>query len=810
MQKLMLNTVWEMHRFGDNQTYHCTVPCSVYDTLITHGAIESPYYRENEREAYTLSEEDYVFSTTFPSPAEPAEHIALCFDGIDTLAEITLNGKVLGRTDNMHRRWRFDVSDLLTEENTLEVKLFSPLVYIAEKQKEQPLWGQKDTVAGFPHLRKAHYMFGWDWGPKLPDLGIWRDVYLELWDAGRVESVRYAQEHIDGTVDLTVRPVFDAAQEGMQWAFALYDPDGVRIIKTELMPATRKALTVRVSNPLLWWAHGYGDPNLYSAVVLLTDKDGNPADSRTERIGLRTITIRQEQDKWGESFNVRLNGKDIFAMGANWVPFDNMLPRCTPEKQQQLLQSCVDANFNMIRVWGGGFYPDEAFLDFCDENGLILWQDFMFACANYPLEDDFWATTEAELRDNILRLRNHACLGLWCGNNEIETSFETWGLPYRPEAKANYLELFEKRIPAIVSELDPEHFYWRSSPSTKGGCEDTCSHNAGDMHYWEVWHGRAPFTDFRKQFFRFCSEYGFESVPCLQTIASVCDEKQGDLNLFSPVMEMHHKCDGGSEKMMHYLAQNMRYPETFGQLIYSTQYLQAEYLRSNVEHMRRHRGHCMGSLYWQLNDSNPCISWSTIDYAGKWKAAHYYAKRFHAPVLLSAGLYGVPNFNVSNETLEEFTGTIIWEMRKADSTIAHCGNIQVEVPALSAKFYKRLNELAIYYTEENCRTHYLAYRLENAEGEVVSSGVSLLCPPKLFELSKAEIKMEMRKLPEHYIITVTSNAFVPAVVLESKTMDIPFSDNWFPLNANEPVNVYIPRRPDLNLDVLRAEVTVRK
>ena len=809
MQKLMLNTVWTMQRCGDTASYHCTVPCSVYDTLVTHGAIESPYYRENEREAFTLSEEDYVFSTTFPSPAEPTAHMALCFDGIDTIADITLNGELLGHTDNMHRRWRFDVSDKLRDENTLEVKLYSPLAYIAKKQKEHKLWGQKDTVPGFPHLRKAHYMFGWDWGPKLPDLGIWRDVYLELWDAGRVEAVQYTQEHTDGAVNLTVRPQFDAAENGMQWAFALYDPDGERIIKTELMPATRKTLTVRVSNPKLWWAHGYGDPDLYSAVVLLTDKNGDPADSRTERIGLRKITIQQVPDKWGESFNIRLNDKDIFAMGANWTPCDNMLPRCTPEKQQQLLQSCLDANFNTIRVWGGGFYPDDAFLDFCDENGLILWQDFMFACANYPLDDEFWATTEAEIRDNLLRLRNHACLGLWCGNNEIETSFETWGLPEDPQAKADYLELFEKRIPAIVKELDPEHFYWRSSPSTKGGCKDTCSNDAGDMHYWEVWHGRAPFTDFRKHFFRFCSEYGFESVPSLRTMRTVCDERMGDLNLFSPVMEMHHKCDGGSEKLMHYLAQNMRYPENFDELTIATQYLQAEYLRSNVEHMRRHRGHCMGSLWWQLSDSNPCISWSTIDYCGRWKAAQYYAKRFHAPVLLSAGLYGVPKFNISNETLEDFTGTIVWEMRNVESAIVTCGSIKAEVPALSAKFFKLLDELKEYYEEENRRTHYLSYRLENAAGEVVSSGVSLLCPPKQFEHPKPTIKLEMRKLPEHYIITVTSDTFVPAAVLECKTVDIPFSDNWFPLNAGEPVNVFVPRRADLNLDVLRAEITVR-
>ena len=808
MEKLMLNTGWNMQRAGDKASYHCTVPCSVYHTLLMHGEIEDPFYRENAREALTLSEEDYCFSTSFPRPAGTEQKVWLCFDGIDTVADITLNGMFVAHTDNMHRRWRFDVTSKLQEENHLEITITSPLKYIAARQAAHPLWGVDSTVPGFPHIRKAHYMFGWDWGPKLPDLGIWRDVYLELWEKGRIESVQYLQSHHDGTADLTVRPDFRTECENMKWAFALYDPDGERIFRSEPMPVSEKSLDVHITDPRLWWVRGFGEQALYTAVVLLTDAFGDPVDNRTERIGLRELTIRQDKDEWGESFCLHLNGKDIFAMGANWIPFDNLLPRCTKERQESLLQACVDANFNVVRVWGGGFYPDDAFYDFCDENGLIVWQDFMFACANYHLTDEFWTTVESELRDNILRLRNHPSLGLWCGNNEIETSFETWGLPENSEAKADYIEQFEVRMPAVVKALDPQRFYWRSSPSAYGGCKDTDSNAAGDMHYWDIWHGLKPIAAFRKLYYRFCSEYGFESVPCVRTMQTVCDKSKGDLNLMSPVMEAHHRCDGGSEKILYYLAQMMRFPESFEELVYATQYVQAECIRSNVEHMRRHRGRCMGSVYWQLDDSNPAISWSSVDYYGRWKAAHYYAKRFHAPVLLSCGANGDPIFNVSNETPNDFSGKIIWEMRNMDSEIVRGGEIRADVPALTAQFYPRIQGLAGFYDEMNRRRHYLAYRLVDSEGMVVSSGVTLLCQPKQLERKKPAFRFELRKLPEHYILTVESDTFVPAVVLDCKKLDIIFSDNWFPLHAHEPVNLTIAKRPDLTLDLLREEITV--
>ena len=808
MQKVLLNADWQMQRAGDAAHYPCSVPCSMYQTLLDAGVIEDPYYRENEAAAKQLSETDCCFSTKFKAPVIAGNgHTELCFDGVDTIAEIRLNGEVIGRTDNMHRSWRFDVTGKLKAENTLEVQIASPLRYIAEKQAEHPLWGVNSTVAGFPHIRKAHYMFGWDWGPQLPDMGIWRDVYLECWDTGRIRSVQYLQTHREGEADLTVKPDVQCDARGLRWQFALYDADGEAVCHTGLMPVG-EPLTVTVTEPRLWWARGYGDPHLYAAVVLLTDAEGNPLDSRTERIGLRTLTVKQAPDEWGESFCLRLNGIDIFSMGANWIPEDQLLPRCTKQRTEQLLQTCVDGGFNTVRVWGGGYYPGDAFFDFCDENGLIVWEDFMFACANYWLTDAFWETVRAEMEDNILRLRNHASLGLWCGNNEIETALETWGLPENPQVKADYLEQFEKRMPEVVQALDPQRFYWRSSPSAYGGCVDTDSNAAGDMHYWEIWHAFKPFTAFRELYYRFCSEYGFESVPNRKTMLTVCDPAQGDLNLLSPVMEAHHKCDGGSEKIMFYLAQMMRYPESFDALSYATQLVQAECIRSNVEHMRRSRGRCMGSLYWQLGDSNPAISWSSVDYYGRWKALHYFAKRFHAPVLLSAGAFGEPVLNISNETLQEVQGTVHWAFRDAGSGILASGEIPVTVPPLTAVDLERLEGVEGFYTPENRRRCYLSYELTGKDGTCISRGSSLLCVPKQFDFRKPEIRIELRKLPEHYIVEVSSDVFVQALALDCRTIDVVFSDNWFDLHGGEKVCVTIPKRVGLTLDMLRNELYV--
>jgi len=808
MQKILLKDGWQMQKCGEEQAFFCQIPCSVYHVLQQHGIIEDPNYRENQYSALQLSEGDYQFTHHFSKPV--GEHCELCFDGIDTIADIFLNGMLLGSVNNMHRRWRFDVTAHLQAENTLTVIIHSPLRYIAKKQAERPLWGVDSTIAGFPHIRKAHHMFGWDWGPQLPDMGIWRDVYLECWSSGKIEHTYYRQNHHDGVVELTALMQLHTEQP-LTAMLRITAPDGgvLHECRDIAIHDGKATCTVTIAQPQLWWANGYGEQPLYTATVMLMDEQETVIDMQSERIGLRTVTIRQEPDAWGDTFCLHLNGKDIFAMGANVIPFDQILPRITKEHVEKQLEACIKANFNVVRIWGGGVYPDDDFYNYCDEHGLLVWQDFMFACANYLLTDEFWTTTEMEIRDNLLRLRNHASLSMWCGNNEIETSFENWGLPEDAQAKADYLELFEHRIPAIVEELDPQHFYWRSSPSAYGGCEDTDSIYAGDMHYWDVWHGLKPFTAFHELYYRFCSEYGFESVPNLKTLLTICDSEQGDLNLMSPVMEAHQKCAQGNEKLMFYLAQMMRYPESFEELIYSTQLMQAEYIRTCVEHMRRARGRCMGSVYWQLNDTNPVISWSSIDYCGRWKALQHYAKRFHAPVLLTADKDAL--FNISNETMQEVQGTIHWQLRNAKSEVVVSGSMPASCPALTAVNVGNadLGEYADALTNRfRMREYYLTFTLEQGN-EVLASGSKLFVLPKTFLFQRPEIRTEITETAEHFAVTLSADAYVMAVCLDGRTLDIDFSDNWFDLHGGMPVTVTVPKTEGLTAEKLREELTVR-
>lgn len=800
MIKSSLNNDWIMKKANSNEniSYMCDVPCSVYKTLIDCKAIENPFYRENEEAATEISEEDYCFSKAFEADGEilSQDFIKLCFDGLDTICEVRLNGHLLGKTNNMHCSYEFDVKGILKGgENRLEVLCRSPIKYINEKQAQRRLWGVGHAMDGYTHIRKPHCMFGWDWGPKLPDMGIWRDVTLCGYGEGRICDIYFTQNHLEGRVNLDCDVGFEnySCDEIM---LKVYSPDGELLCENSvgIAPSDKKSrLSCKITNPLLWWANGYGKQPLYRAVVTLC-KNGSEIHSKAHNIGLRTLTVSQEADVWGNEFCFKLNGKKIFAMGGNYIPEDQIVSRCTKEKTERLLQSCVEANYNFIRVWGGGHYPSDEFYDFCDKAGLIVWQDFMFACSAYLLTEEFESAVSEEIRQNTIRLRNHPSLGLWCGNNEIESAWEGWGLPEDNEAKADYLALFEKIIPEILNEYDPNTFYWPSSPSSGGGFNNSSSNHAGDMHYWDVWHNFKPIEDFRKYHYRFCSEYGFESLPCMKTVKTFADREKGDFNLTSPVMENHQKCDFGNEKIMYYLAQMVRYPYTFEELIYSSQLVQADCIRSNVEHMRRSRGRCMGSAYWQINDSNPVISWSGIDYYGRLKPLHYVAKRFYAPVLLSVddSDFKRPVFNVSNETFSDVCFEIRWKLRtNTDETVADgyfCGNM----PQLSSGNVFTADISEYLKTTADKRSRYLEYTLV-ADGKKVSTSTLLFVRPKLFSFAAPKIKTDVAETDKEFTVTVYASDFTKSLWLDLKTDDCIFSDNWIDINGGESVTVTVPK-----------------
>ncbi len=795
-EQMNLGGAWRM-READSQTWHSAhVPGSVYADLMADGTMPDPFWRENELDAFERMKKDYVYQRAFTvTEAQLAHaHVELVCEGLDTLAHVSLNGREIAFADNMHITWVWDVKEQLhAGENTLEIRFDSPILYCAKKAEEAPGWESSDATPGFRHLRKAHCMFGWDWGPRLPDAGIWRPIFLRTWDAARLENALMLQAHHDGVVDVTIRP--EIAGESA-WSAEITAPDGEVLTLPETMAAEQ---VITIEHPQLWWPNGLGKQPLYRVTVRLAT-----GDTRTWRIGLRTMTVSREKDEWGEEFCHVVNGMKVFAMGADYIPEDNILARVTPERTRRLLEDCKAANFNAIRVWGGGYYPDDAFYDICDELGLLVWQDLMYACAFYDLTPDFERSIRVETQQNVARLRHHASLALICGNNEMEMfmagansaliTHRTWEfVPTYPHHITDYVKMFEYILPAIVKETAPQTYWWPASPSSGGNFDAPNDENRGDNHYWDVWHGEKPFTEYRKFFFRYASEFGFQSFPCLKSVEQFT--LPDDRNIFSRVMERHQRNQAANGKILSYLSQTFRYPNSFDDLLYASQLMQAEAIRYGVEHWRRNRGRCMGAIIWQLNDIWPVASWASIDYYGRWKALHYAAKRFFAPVMISAEEEGELSqnpkineyhpapleksfrLNVCNETLRDVTGEVVWALRTPDGAIVRQNQQTLTIPAMSAKWLDKVD-----CADASLTGHYVSFAFV-VDDVALSEGTCIFCAPKHFEFVDPRLTVETRG----DTLVVTSHAYAKQVWLESEDADLLLDDNAFDMNPGTKV-----------------------
>lgn len=780
-----LDGSWTMRRTYGGESFEVKIPASVYGTLTENGRIPDPYFGENQYAAFQISDDNYTFEHVFAveDDFKDCDKYYLRFEGIDTNAIIYINGKPIGKTENMHRTYEFDVTEnILAGQNKLQVCIYSPIEYVKSRQSEDRLWGVASTTDGFSHIRKAHYMYGWDWGPSLPDMGIWREAQLVGVKGGRIESVYARQRHTAGSVSLTFETkIEDVSSDGLRLDITVAAPDGKETAVSVPVKADKLSPEITIDRPMLWNVRGFGKQNLYRVAAVLFD-GSEPVDAQKFSVGLRTVEVSRSPDKDGEEFCFAVNGMRIFAMGANYIPEDQILPRRSEERTKALLESCAAANYNMIRVWGGGFYPDDYFYEACDRLGLLVWQDLAFACAVYNADVDFCNNVKQEAADNVKRLRNHPSLAMWCGNNEIESAILYWGIPVTDSQKQSYTRIFEKLIPNVIKHYDPQTFYWPSSPSSGGNFADPSAENRGDSHYWAVWHGLKPFDDLKNHKFRFCSEYGFESIPCMKTVRSFAEKK--DMNLMSPVMEAHQKCEAGNEKLLYYLAQTVHYPYSFEGLVYASQLVQADAVRINAEHMRRNRGVCMGSLYWQINDSNPVISWSSIDYFGRWKALHYYARKFYAPVLCSIDDSDRENpvINISNETPNDFMGRVRWRVRRNDTKVIAEGVVNADIPPLTSKNILTLNAGLTKLTADMRRNHYIEYSLiEN--NAVISDGACMLEPLKRFEFLDPKIGVEVDLMGDLYRFAIDSVNFAKGVYLDFDEFDCPFKDNWFDLHG---------------------------
>lgn len=789
MKQLSLCGPWTLDIPGSAfQSVPAQVPGSVYHDLLSAERIPDPFYRDNETQALALMENDFRYSRTFSVDAGllSCDAVLLRCEGLDTLAMVSINGAEAGRANNMHRTWEFDVKSLLREgENDIVVHFASPTRTIRERFVDDPADGSADAMEGFPNLRKAHCMFGWDWGPRLPDAGIWRDISLLGVDRARIRDVLVEQFHGDGQVTLRIHTHITRLTDApTETAVSVTAPDGT------VLTGVGEHCEIGIADPQLWWPAGYGEQPLYRVEVVLSS-GGEPLDAWNRRIGLRTMTVTREKRDYGETFSHCVNGVDVFATGMDYIPEDNLLPRVTPARTRRLLEDARLANVNTIRVWGGGYYPDDWFYDACDELGLLVWQDFMFACAVYNLTDEFEETITAEFVDNIRRLRSHPSLALWCGNNEME-QFVDGGLWVREKRqKSDYIKMYHYILPKVLKAEDPQAFYWPSSPSSGGDFDAPGDPSRGDVHDWDVWHGLKPFTDYRNYLFSYVSEFGFQSFPCMETIETFTLPE--DRNIFSYVMEKHQRNATANGRIVTYLSQTYLYPSDLDKLVYASQLLQAQAMQYGVEHWRRNRGRCMGAVIWQLNDCWPVASWSGIDYFGRWKALQYYAKRFFAPVLVSCHEEGLVNqegisvntehidpkktarLNVSNETRAPFAGEVHWALRRPDASVIEEGRFAAEVPALTAVWLPEQD-----FTRYDPYDCYYSYRLTGQDGGAVGEGSVLFCAPKHFRFVDPGLTARI----EGDEIVVTANAYARSVELRCGA-DVVLEDNFFDMNGGE-------------------------
>lgn len=774
----------------------CTAPCTMLSVLYENGKIPDPHYGLNERELQYLADKDCAFEAKFTVDADTLskDHQELIFHGLDTICHIYLNGELLEKVQNMHRTHVLYVHDVLVEgENTLRLEFKSPTRYFAREQHRHYLYmNDGDTIPGAAHLRKAMYQSGWDWGPTLPDMGIWRPVELQCYDVNRLYRTTFTQDHHDGVVDVTVR-----AESFRNWADEIYvtlDGQRKKVVDGEV--------TITVENPRLWWVRGFGEQPLYDVLIEL-EHEGVVIDTMHKRIGLRTLTVSTEKDadKKGSEFAFVINGVKIFSMGANYIPMDNLLSRVTDERIEDHIQWAIDANFNTLRIWGGGYYPEDKFYDLCDEKGIMVWEDFMVACANIWFTNEMKEEFTVEAIDNLNRLNHHPSLAILCGNNEMEDMIINAGAQNTEHVRHDYIHLYEILLPEICREYAPDTFYWPSSPSSGGGFDDPGNHARGDTHYWTVWHGGVPFTTYRQMHFRFCSEYGFEAFPSMKTIRTFCEEK--DHNCFSRVMENHQKCKGGNGKILRYLSDNYLYPAKFEDLVYASQLLQADAIKYGVEHFRRERGWCMGSIYWQFNDCWPVASWSSVDSCGRYKALHYAARKFYAPVAMGLFLEkGRLTVNVSNETMKDFSGSLRLRLCSKDFTVIDEKTAPVSVEALESLDVYRYRVPAC-----DAYTTYFYVDLLDETGALVQRQVEMQAPCKHFEWDKPTVTAEFTDVPGGVQIAVSGDTFTKGVMLDFEGFDCVLTDNFFSITDAEPY--IVTARTDRSAAELKAALTVK-
>ncbi len=813
---ISVQTGWQFREIGKNKWYPARVPGCVHTDLLNNKLIDDPFYRDNEKKMQWIGKTDWEYQTSFNVTPETLarKHLELVFEGLDTYADASLNNEPLLSTDNMFRTWRVDAKRLAkVGANTLVIRFRSPinevLPLMAKMDYELPASNDQGEKTS-PHTRKAPYQYGWDWGPRFVTSGIWRPVSLEAWDDARVADLHLLPREIRADLANLTAELEIVSGTNIEATILLNDVTDKSVVaqrRLRLTPGTnRVAFEFAVSHPRLWWPNGLGAHPLYTFEARLIIA-GKLADQTTRRTGLRALELRQQRDESGKSFMFVINGAPVFAKGGNWIPADSFPSRVTKDKYRELLESARDANMNMLRVWGGGIYESDDFYDLCDEMGILVWQDFMFGCSMYPGDQKFLDNVRQEATDNVTRLRNHPSIVIWVGNNEIETAWKHWGWKEKLPAKLwdDYLKLFHGVLPEVCSALDPSRPYWPSSPSSNLEA-DPESQKMGDLHYWQVWHAAAPFTDYEKQFPRFMSEYGFQSFPQLDTVSTYTAPSDRDIQ--SPVMMAHQKHPRGNQLIREYMLREYPEPKDFESFLYVSQVLQAEGIKIGAEHLRRIMPHNMGSLFWQIDDCWPVASWSSIDYTGRWKALQFYARRFYGDILLSQHEEnGNLNFYAVSDRLQstaaqlqvsllDFEGHQLWNRQQP-----------VEISALSSKSYLTI-PIETLLTGKDAKSVFVLAEL-SVGGKPASQNEHFFQPFKNLSMARPQISVKAVPGRKGFIITLASDKLARAVYLSAPNVPGVFADNYFDLVPGRKVEVEFRTRGSVTLTDFRKLLTIR-
>lgn len=809
--------VWQFHEAGQGEWLPAEVPGCNYNDLLALGQIPDPFIGQNEEKSKWVAEKDWEYHRTFSVDEAmlQMDEVFLHCDMLDTLCEVYVNDSLAGVGKNMHLTYDFPVKQFLRAgENEVRIVFFSPLQFLREEEKREHVPGNGQSVTGAAHMRKAQCHFGWDWGPTIPISGITRDISLRGYETARIEETRIAQSHHDGVVDVTVKacagPLAAAQEQPLTVTFTLLAPSGEELGR-QTAKGPQAECTFIVENPQLWWTNDLSDAEtqpLYTVKTeLCADCAGEQAlDADTKRIGLRTITLNREKDQWGHNFQFVLNGVPLFAKGGDYIPMDSFITRADDAKKRQLLRDCRYAHMNMIRIWGGGYYETDSFYDICDEYGILVWQDFMFACAPYPFyEESFQASVKEEIACNVRRLRHHASLALWCGNNEIEDMSMGW----KAYIKLNQWteKFFYQILPDFVNALDDQTPFISGSPCGTGYLKEIHSDNAGDTHLWQVWHGLQPLNFYRRHLTRFCSEFGLESMPSISTVNFFA--KLEEKALTSDVFNAHQKSPSGNKKMIYYIASQYLLPERFDDLLYLTQMIQLEGVRDATEHWRRNRGRCNGSLYWQLNDCWPVCSWAGIDYFGRFKALHYGARRFNEPVMVSVeDTKEKFRLFVINDKAEPFTGSLSCKVLRFDGSPVFEKHFTVNAAATGVARVALMECKALLQGARREECVFVA-QLNDADGATVSRKTVLFQKERDCRLPNCKYDFDVTVADGQASVTVSSDAFARSLLIDSPLFDGNLTDNFFDLLPGERVTVTGPVKAGVTAAELRRSLVLR-